>query len=173
MIHRHKMCSLLKQYLRKHKSIKKIHRLEVIIRWSVEDPNLSMDEVRISNNSIMFNNKNSQTNHLSQKVPTRMLTSKEWIKKCRINKFRRELKLDCKKIWIRCLIYLRCLSGLAGHRNLNICLILFKIKGKHPNLTNDSDRKIRKSYQKRYWTFVLKIIYNLRRSSCWKLRLIN
>jgi protease II len=77
MTRRHKMYSHLKLFSRKHRSIKKIHLSEVILRWSREDPNLSMDEVRISSSSILFHNKNSQTNLRSKKVQMRMPTSME------------------------------------------------------------------------------------------------
>jgi protease II len=77
MIHRLKMCSRLKQFSRKHKSIKKIHLSEVILRWWRVDPNLSMDEVRINSSSILYLNKNSQTNLRSQKVQMRMPTLME------------------------------------------------------------------------------------------------
>jgi hypothetical protein len=75
MIRRHKMCSRLKPFSRKHKSIKKIHLSEVILRWLREDPNLSMDEVNSSN--ILYLNKNSQTNLQFQKVQMPMPISME------------------------------------------------------------------------------------------------
>jgi hypothetical protein len=77
MIRRHKMYSHLKLSSRKHRSIKKIHLSEVILRWSREDPNLNMDEVRINSSNILYLNKNSQTNLLSQKVQMQMPTSME------------------------------------------------------------------------------------------------
>lgn len=150
MIHRHKMCSHLRPYSRRHKSIKIIHLLELVIRWVLGDLSLSMGEARINSSSIMFLNKNSHSSNRSLKVRMLMLSSMEWIRSCRINRFRLKLKLDCKKIWIKCLIYLKCLSGPAGHKNLNICLILFKIKGRYPNLMNDLGKKTRKSCQKRF-----------------------